>query len=179
MEYTVIRSRRRTISIQLTPQGEILVRCPARMSIDDIDRFVQSKTDWIKTHLPKPSGLPVLSNEELRQLAAKAKAVLPQRAAYFARLVGVSYGHITIRAQHTRWGSCSSKGNLNFNCLLMLVPPEVADYVVVHELCHRKELNHSARFWAEVERVLPDYKVHRKWLKDHSTSLIARLPNTK
>ena len=78
MEYTVIRSRRRTIAIQLTPQGEILVRCPARMSIDDIDRFVRSKTDWIKTHLPKPSGLPVLSNEELRQLAAKAKAVLPK-----------------------------------------------------------------------------------------------------
>ena len=179
MEYTVIRSRRRTISIQLTPHGEILVRCPVRMSAGDIDQFVQSKADWIKKHLPKPSDLPVLSSEELGQLAAKAKAVLPQRVAYFAKLVGVSYGRITIRAQRTRWGSCSSKGNLNFNCLLMLVPPEVADYVVVHELCHRKELNHSARFWAEVERVLPDYKAYRKWLKDHSTSLIARLPNTK
>jgi predicted metal-dependent hydrolase len=90
--------------------------------------------------------------------------------------MGISYGRITVRSQHTRWGSCSAKGNLNFNCLLMLVPQEVLDYVVVHELCHRKELNHSARFWAQVERILPDYRIHRKWLKDHGSALIGRLP---
>lgn len=85
---------------------------------------------------------------------------------YFARQVGVDYGRITIRNQKTRWGSCSSKGNLNFNCLLMLAPAEILDYVVVHELCHRKEMNHSKAFWAEVEKVLPDYRESVKWLKE-------------
>ena len=90
--------------------------------------------------------------------------------------MGVTYGRSTIRSQHTRWGSCSARGNLNFNCLLALTPPEVLDYVVVHELCHRKELNHSPAFWAEAERVLPDYKNRRNWLKENGTALIARLP---
>jgi len=90
----------------------------------------------------------------------------------------VSYGSITVRSQKTRWGSCSSRGNLNFNCLLMLTSPEVLDYVVLHELCHRKELNHSARFWAQVERVMPDYRLRRKWLKDHGSALIGRLPES-
>ena len=89
--------------------------------------------------------------------------------------MGVSYGRITIRSQHTRWGSCSAKGNLNFNCLLMLTPPEILDYVVVHELCHRKEMNHSARFWAEVARVIPGYEASKNWLKDNGSALIARM----
>lgn len=84
-------------------------------------------------------------------------------------------GQIVIRTQYARWGSCSSKGNLNFNCLLALVPPEVLDYVFVHELCHRKELNHSARFWNEVEQILPGYKAQRKWLKEHGSTLISRI----
>jgi predicted metal-dependent hydrolase len=109
-------------------------------------------------------------------LAKTAQKVIPQRVAAYASAVGVNYGRITIRNQHTRWGSCSGKGNLNFNCLLMLAPLEVVDYVVVHELCHRKEMNHSAAFWALVERVLPDYKVRRQWLKDNGSALIARLP---
>ena len=94
---------------------------------------------------------------------------------HFAKVVGVTYGHITIRNQRTRWGSCSSKGNLNFNCLLMLAPQEVIDYVVVHELCHRKEMNHSKAFWAEVERVLPEYKKAVEWLKKEGPSIMRRM----
>lgn len=94
---------------------------------------------------------------------------------YFAKQIGVTYGRITIRNQKTRWGSCSSKGNLNFNCLVMLTPLEVIDYVVVHELCHRKEMNHSKAFWAEVEKVLPNYKEQVKWLKENGGQIIGRM----
>mgnify|MGYP002547163680 CR=1 FL=1 len=85
--------------------------------------------------------------------------------------MGVSYGRVSIRDQRTRWGSCSGKGNLNFNWKLSLVPDEILDYVVVHELAHRKEMNHSQRFWAEVERILPDYKARRKWLKEFGSQV--------
>lgn len=175
--YRVIRSSRRTVSVQITLSGEVLVRCPKRMSNADVRRFVESKSGWIKKHLEKQTAaqLPAFTAEQIQALARQARQTIPERAAYFAPLVGVSYGRITIRSQHTLWGSCSSKGNLNFNCLLMLTPPEVLDYVVVHELCHRKEMNHSARFWAEVERILPDYEIQRKWLRENGTALISRL----
>ena len=84
----------------------------------------------------------------------------------------MTYGRITIRNQKTRWGSCSSKGNLNFNVALMLVPEEVMDYVVVHELTHRKEMNHSQSFWTEVERVCPEYRKYRAWLKKEGTAVL-------
>ena len=177
LNYKLIRSSRKSISLRITPEGGLDVRCPNRMRRADVDAFVRSKRDWIEAHLSKiPPAQPKLTEEELAQLRCRAKETIPERVAYFAPLVGVTYGGITIRSQKTRWGSCSSKGNLNFNCLLMLVPQEVLDYVVVHELSHRKELNHSARFWAQVERILPDYRIHRKWLKDHGSALIGRLP---
>lgn len=175
--YQLIRSSRKTISIQIKPGAEVVVRAPARMKRSEIDRFVESRRGWIEAHLAKcPESLPKLTGEELRKLARHASEVLPEIAAYYAPLVGVDYGRITIRAQHTRWGSCSGKGNLNFNCLLMLTPDDVMEYVVVHELCHRKEMNHSPRFWAEVERILPDYQRSRRWLKENGGALIGRLP---
>lgn len=176
--YRVIRSSRRTVSLQIVPGGEVLVRCPKRMPNGDIRRFVESKSGWIERHLEKQTAaaqLPAFTAEQIQALARQARQTVPERAAYFAPLVGVTYGRITIRSQHTLWGSCSSKGNLSFNCLLMLTPPEVLDYVVVHELCHRKEMNHSARFWAEVGRVLPDFENRRKWLRENGTALISRL----
>lgn len=183
-KYDIIvkRSNRKTLAIQITPDAQVVVRAPYRMPDSVIREFIREKEGWIEDHLAKMlqiketrDQLPRLSYEEIQKLADQALQIIPQRVAHFALLVGVTYGRITIRNQKTRWGSCSAKGNLNFNCLLMLTPPEVMDYVVVHELCHRKEMNHSPRFWAEVERILPDYKVRRKWLKDHGNSLIARM----
>ena len=177
--YTLVRSRRKTISIVIKPSGEVEVRCPNRCSKREVDAFVASKEDWIRKHLETIAARPkaeVLTAAELRTLADDAAEKIPERVRFFAQQMGISYGRITIRSQKTRWGSCSAKGNLNFNCLLMLMPQEVQNYVVIHELCHRKELNHSAAFWSEVEKYCPDYRTHRKWLKDNGSSLIARLP---
>ncbi|MGM9549859.1 MAG: M48 family metallopeptidase [Faecousia sp.] len=176
--YRVIRSSRKTISVQISGDGGVLVRCPRRMPDEAIRVFVDSKSDWIRKHLEKQAAmprLPTFTDAQIRSLAEQASRIIPARAAWFAPLVGVTYGRITIRKQRSRWGSCSSKGNLNFNCLLVLTPPEVLDYVVVHELCHRKEMNHSGKFWAEVEQVLPDYKARQKWLKENGAALIRRL----
>lgn len=95
---------------------------------------------------------------------------------YYAPKIGVTYNIITIRCQRTRWGSCSSKGNLNFNCLLALFPNEVIDSVVVHELCHRKHMNHSPQFYAEIEKVFPEYKRYHTWLNDNGGVYMGRLP---
>ena len=181
LPYRIIRSDRRTLSIQITPEGAVLVRAPLCLPAEEIHRFVESKRPWIEKHLSQlaqPQRADALSMADVRTLAQQALQVIPKRVAHFAPIVGVTYGSITIRNQRSRWGSCSGKGNLNFNCLLMLCPPEVLDYVVVHELCHRKEMNHSARFWAEVERVMPDYRTHLNWLKCNGNALIARMTAT-
>ena len=176
--YTVIRSSRKTISIQVTPEGAVIVRCPRRMRQADIRRFLSEKSGWIEKHLRAVEArpqMPKLTPEELRSLALQAKEALPPRAAFFAAQMGVTYGRITIRSQHTRWGSCSAKGNLNFNCLLMLAPAEVREYVAVHELCHRRHMNHSAQFWAAVANALPDYERCRKWLKENGAEYLNRM----
>ena len=179
MEYTVIRSRRKTVAIEITPAGQVLVRCPLRMSRQDIRQFVESKSRWIATHLEKMSPvLPAFTEAELAAMTGWTKQCLPERVSFWAARAGITYGRISVRRQHTRWGSCSSKGNLNFNCLLALVPEDVLDYVIVHELCHRKHMNHSPAFWAEVASLLPEYAVSRAWLKTEGIKLIARLPTS-
>lgn len=182
-EITLIRSRRKNLAIEITPELQVVVRAPARMPVREINAFVQEKDDWIRAHLQQMAEKKrlweqyreqALSKEELQELATQAMKLIPQKVHYYAQIIGVTYGRITIRNQRTRWGSCSGKGNLNFNCLLLLMPEEVLDYVVVHELCHRKEMNHSARFWEEVEKILPDYRQRRKWLKDNGGRIMDR-----
>lgn len=178
MEYTIIRSRRKTVGITISREGLVVVRAPEFLSRRDIDRFVREKDAWIRRHLQQVQALhpEPISASGLEALAREALADLPARAQRYAPIVGVHYEKITIRAQRSRWGSCSSKGSLNFNCLLMLAPPEVRDYVVIHELCHRLEMNHSPAFWAQVKRVCPEYENHKKWLKENGAALIGRLP---
>lgn len=177
----IYRSRRKTISIELKP-GRVIVRAPSRMSDQDIHAFIHKKKPWIERHQQqiwkrqeaiRRQG--PYTTEELRTLAEKALTVIPEKVKHYAPLVGVDYGRITIRNQRTRWGSCSGKGNLNFNCLLMLLPEEVIDSVVVHELCHRKHMNHSAQFYAEVERVFPEYKRWNQWLNENGGMYLSRL----
>ena len=97
--------------------------------------------------------------------------MLAEKTAHFAKEMGVTYGRITIREQKTRWGSCSSAGNLNYNWKLVLMPERVMDYVVIHELAHRKEMNHSRNFWKVVEEAMPDYRKYKAWLKENGNIL--------
>ena len=183
LNYTTLRSDRKTISIQMNPDGSFVVKAPLSMSDDQIEDFICTKLGWIRktqekvrTAAKEADNHGALSFEEVKALADKALQVIPERVKYYAPKVGVTYGKITIRNQRSKWGSCSNKGNLNFNCLLMLAPPEVLDSVVVHELCHRKELNHSKKFYEEVLRAYPDYWTWDKWLKDNGGALMARMP---
>lgn len=178
----LFRSGRKTISIELKPD-KIVVRAPRRMSDLEIYAFVDKKKAWIEKHLQRMRErqetlirLEPYTCEELKALAEKAAAVIAEKVKHYAPLVGVDHGKITIRAQRSRWGSCSAKGNLNFNCLLMLLPDEVIDSVVVHELCHRKHMDHSACFYAEVERVFPEYRRCDKWLNENGGMYLSRLP---
>ncbi len=177
----LIRSKRKTISIEITPEAKVIVRAPKYASVSDINKVIGEKADWIHKHVKKMEELKkkreeepveVLTPQEIKLLTTRAKRIIPQRVRYYAGIMGLKYGRITIRMQKSRWGSCSSKGNLNFNCLLMRTPDEIVDYVVVHELCHLKEMNHSPKFWAEVEKIFPDYKERRKWLKDHGNDIM-------
>ena len=182
MEYKIVKSNRKTMAIEIK-NGTVIVKAPLMMTNSAINTFVNDNIKWIETHLAKSEAAKAkrdsvdkLTMDEVRELANKALEVIPERVRYYAPLVGVTYGRITIRNQHTKWGSCSSKGNLNFNCLLMLAPAEVLDSIVVHELCHRKEMNHSSKFYDEVLRVMPDYWDRYKWLKENGDTLMARMP---
>lgn len=181
---TVIKSNRKTLAISIKEDLSVTVRAPRRASKAEIERILKEKEQWIQKHISlmkeKKSRLDEmkenpLTDAELNELKAKAKRIIPERVAAFSKIIGVDYGRISIRSQKTIWGSCSSKGNLNFNCLLMLAPPEVIDYVVVHELCHRKEMNHSKAFWSEVEKVIPNYKFYLGWLKEEGSLIMRRL----
>ena len=149
------------------------------MSDCAIADFVARHEDWIRKKLAtmqkKPSG-PRITEEGIDLLTERARAIIPPRVAYYASLVGVDYNRVTIRHQKTKWGSCSGKKNLNFNCLLLLAPTEVMDSVIVHELCHLKYMNHSKEFYQEVLRVCPNYKQYDRWLKQNGAGIIRRLP---
>ena len=181
----ILRSRRRTAAIQITPQGEVIFRAPLNMPRREIERILTERRDWIDRKLSAvredaaAGRAAPLSQEDLAALARQAKQFLMPLVEQYAARMEVTYGKITIRCQQTRWGSCSARGNLNFNCLLMLAPPQVLDSVVVHELCHRRHMNHSERFYDEVLRVFPEYHKWHGWLKENGKALMLRAEKTK
>lgn len=167
--------------MEFDKNANLVIRAPYYATAGDIQGFVTRNEDWIIRNRKKmqereqrlaESPYGKITFDQIQKLADLALQTIPPRVRHFAGIMGVTYGRITIRNQKTRWGSCSSKGNLNFNCLLMLTPPDVQDYVIVHELCHRKQMNHSKLFWDEVEKVLPDYRKPKKWLRDNGNLII-------
>lgn len=169
--FEIIRSARKTMALQFAPDGRLVLRLPRRLPEREALDFARRHVDWIGKNYRKVMELkreqPVYGEEEIRSHTKELRPVLMHRVSYYAALLGVDYGRIAIRNQRTRWGSCSSAGNLNFNWRLALLPEELLDYVVVHELAHRLEMNHSARFWMHVGRILPDYKERRRRLKEY------------
>ena len=182
LPFEVVYSDRKTCAVSISAEGEITLRLPFGTSEAQIRRLLSDKQHWIITHyleaVKRRESRPVSDLTDAQRAALEkryieaAKEYFPKRAAYFAPLTGGTYGRITIRDQKTRWGSCSARGTLSFNWRLMLAPPAVLDYVVVHELCHLTHMDHSKAFWALVESVCPDYRVHRKWLKEHGAELV-------
>jgi predicted metal-dependent hydrolase len=214
MNYRIIRSKRKTLALEITRQGEVLVRAPLRVSAKYIQKFFTSQQAWL---LKKLEGLKSIKPREykegetfwylgesydlrlverrkplldlhnhfllarsaqvkareifMRWYKAEAKALIQDRVEHYSRLMGLACNHIRITQAQTRWGSCSRKNNINFSFSLIMAPQEVIDYVVVHELAHIKEKNHSRRFWTEVAQIIPDYKKLRKWLKDNGSLL--------
>lgn len=171
----VVRSNRKSIGLEIK-KGNVKARIPNGLPDNELKKFIKSHESWVVAKLaesrarqevrPKAESQAVPLRELSLKELADMKAVFSKKVAYYAELMGVNYGRITIRNQRTRWGSCSSKGNLNFNYLLYFLPEELMDYVIVHELAHRRHMNHSKEFWKEVERYYPDYSRCRNELKN-------------
>ena len=169
MNYEIIYSKRKTLCLQIKRDGRVVIRCPYRTSKERIESFYDSHLEWVqrKVEATKNRMMPInqLSDTDIEQLKRKAWEYIPSRVEYFANIMGVTPSNVSINRAKTRFGSCNSKKRLNFSCNVMRYPIEAIDYVIVHELAHIKELNHSKRFWAIVESILPDYKERQKILK--------------
>ena len=193
--YELIRSSRKTVALQIGSDGTVTVRAPRWCSRAAVDAFVAEKEGWIGKKLAEQEqrrrdrqqalegGAQAMwqglvpwpqTEKDCQSCRRQAAGILAGKAAQLAPLMGVTYQRITVRDQKTRWGSCSAKGNLNFNWRLLLAPEPVMDYVVVHELAHRREMNHSPRFWKIVEETMPDYRRWRTWLREYGELLMEK-----
>ena len=164
IKYEIRRSSRaRSVRITILGRDEVIVTAPARVSAELIERFVRSKSDWIESKLARLRLLPdhmflQSSKKDYEQFKKAAHVIAEQRLAHFNASYGFDFKKISIRNQKTRWGSCSKTGTVCFNYKIALLPPHLADYIIVHELCHIGEMNHSKKFWALVARTIPDYR---------------------
>ncbi len=173
MEYRLIRSGRRTLALEIAANGELIVRAPHLAPLSDIEEFVSSHAKWIEKHKEKREArlLPPLTEGEKRALRERAASYLPARTEYFARMMGITYSGVRITSAKTRLGSCNAQRGISYSYRVMQYPSEVIDYVVVHELAHCREMNHSSRFYAIVARYLPDYKVRIQILRTHPRAM--------
>jgi len=171
-DYTLIRSDRRTLALEITADLQVVIRAPRRCSHREIARFAADHEEWVRTHLPiqqrrmEARAARAVTPEQERELRRQAAEDIPRRVARLAPVVGVTPASVKITGAQKRFGSCSTKGSLCFSWRLMQYPEEAVDYVVVHELCHLLHHDHSPRFWAAVATVMPDYKERQKLLKN-------------
>lgn len=180
---SVIRSKRKTGSVIVNADGSAELRIPLRTSDSTINDMLEGRARWIvekhkemkvkeealKKHMPELTDTQRALLE--KRYKKNASEYFPIRVQHFEKIMGVHHKKIAIRDQKTRWGSCSTSGTLSFNWRLIMAPPEVLDYVVVHELAHFTHMDHSKAFWSTVESVMPDYEKHRKWLNEHGQEL--------
>lgn len=170
LTYTLrVHPRSKRIRLTIAPGGNVNVSVPRGIARYRIHDFLTQHGAWILKHRAKFEAFPVLSLAERKKEYAKNKTAalrfVRERLAYFNTFYHLQFRSISIRNQTTRWGSCSARGVLSFNYKVVLLPPALADYVVVHELCHLAAMNHSAKFWALVARTIPDHKERRKQLR--------------
>ena len=170
IDYEIIYSKRRTISIIVKKDGSVLFRAPYHTPKSKFEKLIIEHNDWIIKHqkraIERTQADAKLTDEIIKILKKEAKERLIPMTEYFASILGVAYGKITITSAKTRFGSCSSKGNISYSFLLMQYPVQAQEYVVVHELCHRIHMDHSPAFYKKIESVLPDYKERKKLLKN-------------
>ncbi|MBR6148906.1 MAG: M48 family metallopeptidase [Lachnospiraceae bacterium] len=184
IDYTIVRSKRRSIGFEVRPGGKITVRIPMRASVNTVKEIIEDKKDWLyEMYLKQKDKIDTDSLREAerndprtayleKKYRQAAKRYIYERVEYYIEMIGGHYSSIRIGDQKTRWGSCSNNGTLSFSWRLMLAPPRVLDYVVIHEICHLTYMDHSKNFWDLVSVYDPDYKEHRKWLKENGDSLI-------
>lgn len=215
--YTIKYSKRKSIGIEITYDGKMIVRAPVNAKLTKIEELLLIKKEWILHHINHSEQREKVKeddeilflgerlqiqviNHDLNVIGIKkvdhqlvirkpdafamdihrvvedwmrkqASSMIRQLVEYYSTVMGVTYNNIVIKDQKTRWGSCSSKGNLNFNYRLIMAPKEVLEYVVVHELSHRVHMDHSKEFWRTVEQVIPEYRQYRDWLKEYGSQL--------
>lgn len=173
---SVIRSARKSLGLEMRDANTVLARIPTRVSDRELKAFVENHRSWIleKTEVmaereEKRKSTPAPPPELLSKTdRMKIQLKIGKRVRHYCEAMGVTVGYVTVKNQKTRWGSCSAKGNVNFNYQLAFLPDELLDYVVIHELAHRRHMNHSRAFWAEVEKYCPDYLERREQLKEYS-----------
>lgn len=170
MDYKRVECRGKTLSLHIDETLHVVVRAPRWVPKAEVDRFVQSHESWIQKATERQRRRneqeALLTEKRITELKALAKAELPRRTAYFAKIMGVTPKSVKITSAKKRFGSCSGQNGICYSWRLMLYPSEAIDYVVVHELAHIRQKNHSPAFYREIEKILPDYKARAKLLKD-------------
>lgn len=170
MDYKRVECRGKTLSLHIDETLQVVVRAPRWVPKAEVDRFVRSHESWIQKATERQRRRnkqeAQLTEKRITELKALAKAELPRRTAYFAKIMGVTPTSIKITSAKKRFGSCSGQNGICYSWRLMLYPKEAVDYVVVHELAHIRQKNHSPAFYREIEKILPDYKARAKLLKD-------------